>query len=457
VDHKSLVRWKQADIHEKREARKKRIAEYQRIIATNDVLIPRIQDILKEVENGGPEKYSSIVEKLQTQPSDAKPAGGSVPYDIMIRDVLLKIKDDLKGTGVDKPDTTELVKTLSEHLEKLVKANNDAKSALEDELREQTKKITSEDIHEGFSSSNITKEPAPEPEKEAKATRKPATKKPEIEVLNPNRPSHGDRQPTAPADDDGDDDDDDDPERIPDLSPKLLEFSQIPVHDFERSYKFIQNHPREVMRPGSYDELVIAGFRAAVKGRNEYAKQCVHQALLIQYSEKLGRDGVQLFFKRMSTGDPRALMVFDKDVEDTYKLLSERAAKAAKEEEAGGKERIQLVAEDPTQTISFNVPDGPPPAEIKIEGPGTENLDPVEVRQALQRRWEIFEGFEPNLQAALKTGNLVEVNDVLGEMEIPRAEEVVQLLDIAGILSFSQQGIVDETGKASGSDEVAEA
>lgn len=77
-----------------------------------------------------------------------------------------------------------------------------------------------------------------------------------------------------------------------------MEFTKIPPGDFEQSYKFIQSHPRDVMRPGTYDQLVIAGFRASVKGEDTYARQCVHQALIVQYCEKLGRDGVGLFFKR---------------------------------------------------------------------------------------------------------------------------------------------------------------
>lgn len=138
-------------------------------------------------------------------------------------------------------------------------------------------------------------------------------------------------------------------------------------------------------------------------------------------------------------------------------MLLERAEAAAQEDQAGGKERIQLVAEDPSQTIGFNVPDGPPPADLRFEGPGTENLDPEEVREALQRRWEIFEGFEDDFKAALKTGKLDAVNEILGDMEVPRAEEVVQLLDIAGILSFSRSGVVDETGQGQVAEEATAA
>ena len=103
---------------------------------------------------------------------------------------------------------------------------------------------------------------------------------------------------SKPADDADADDEDDDDERIPDLTPTLFEFTKIRLGDFEKSYKFIQDHSREVMLPGVYNQLVIAGFRAAVKKDFPYARQCVHQGMIVQYCEKLGRDGPGLFFKR---------------------------------------------------------------------------------------------------------------------------------------------------------------
>lgn len=151
VDHKSLVRWKQRDIHEKREARKRRIAELKSIIALNDVLIPRAEAVLKDVQDGGPDKYSQIVERLRTQPSDEKPQGGQQTYDNMICQMLLKIRDELKESGVDKPDTDQLVKRIQEHIDKMHSIDQESKEALDDEEREQKKKITSDDIHEGFS------------------------------------------------------------------------------------------------------------------------------------------------------------------------------------------------------------------------------------------------------------------------------------------------------------------
>lgn len=189
----------------------------------------------------------------------------------------------------------------------------------------------------------------------------------------------------------------------------------------------------------------------------------MHQSLVLQYGEKLGPDGFRLFFKkqvyltsrllrlltsiaRMIAQDQRAIKVFKDDVDKTYEHLENRV-KTTMEEESEGREQIQLVPEGGNQDITFNVPDGPPPDDLRMEGPGTENLDIEEVRKALQFRWTVFSGFPEELQEALKSGELAKVNEVLASMDVPTAEQVVQSLDMAGILGFAEGGIRDETGK----------
>lgn len=153
----------------------------------------------------------------------------------------------------------------------------------------------------------------------------------------------------------------------------------------------------------------------------------------------------------MISGDKRSHDIFVNDFEKTYKHLVERVKITKEETEANsaGKEQIQLVAENPDTTINFNVPDGPPPEVIELEGPGAKDLDVNEVRKALQMRWDIFCSFPEDFQTALKTGQLEEVNKVLGDMDVPTAEGVVQQLDMAGILDFSEKGIRDATGQDS--------
>jgi cell division cycle protein 37 len=150
----------------------------------------------------------------------------------------------------------------------------------------------------------------------------------------------------------------------------------------------------------------------------------------------------------MISGDQRAETVFVNDVENTYSHLVTRV-EASLEEEAAGQEQIQLVPENPNQSITFNVPDGPPPENIVLEG-AAEGMDLDQVRNALQFRWDVFEAFPQDLQEALIGGELAAVNKVLGDMDVASAESVVQQLDMAGILSFAEGGIRDETpaGKA---------
>jgi len=154
----------------------------------------------------------------------------------------------------------------------------------------------------------------------------------------------------------------------------------------------------------------------------------------------------------MINADKRAIKVFVDDLENTYQHIVNRV-KVTQEEQNEGREQIQLVPESTDQTISFNVPDGPPPENLVLEGPGTEDLDIEEVRKALQFRWDVFSGFSPEMQEALRSGGLDGVNKVLGEMEIPEAEVLVNSLDAAGILNFAEGGVRNHLTESTESDE----
>ncbi|EJD50418.1 hsp90-like protein [Auricularia subglabra TFB-10046 SS5] len=454
VDHKSLVRWKQRDIHEKREARKQRIAQLTAEIACNDVILPRIDQALVDTERGGPEAFSALVERLKTSPSPDKPpsnAPNQPTYDALLEASLIKIYGDLKNKGVDKSDAKfadKLVQEIRDHIDEFKDHHEDIKKTLANEIAEQKKKITSDDIHEGFASKYVPPKPEPAPLVPPKKTKKESHT--EIEVLNPKASSSS--TPAAPAadaaaaadDNDSDtEEEEEDAESLPEMTPELKGYAKIKIHDYEASYEYIKKH-RSVYVPGASDALLVEGFSAEQRGNSKYAKQCIHQSLTLQYCEKLGKDGVRVFFQRMMNADPRAEHVFRNDFEDTYAHVKKRAAIVRAEEEEirakGGKEQIQLVPQDPTQSITFNVPDGPPPADLRLEGEGVEDLDIEEVRKALQMRWEIFSGFPPELQKALQSGKLEKVNKVLGGLSIQDAESVVESLQIGGILSFADEG-----------------
>ncbi len=112
-------------------------------------------------------------------------------------------------------------------------------------------------------------------------------------MLNPETSSSASAAPPPTSQDTSTDVD----EELPSMTPALEEFAKLPLWDFDKSWLFIQNH-RDVVVPGASDALLVSAFRAQRAGKSKYAKQCVHQSMILQYGEKLGKDGVQLFFRR---------------------------------------------------------------------------------------------------------------------------------------------------------------
>lgn len=84
---------------------------------------------------------------------------------------------------------------------------------------------------------------------------------------------------------------------LPRITPSLEAFSRLPLKGFEKSWDFIKEH-RDVVVPGATDALFVAAFEAQSDGKTAYARQCIHQSLLLQYCEKLGKDGVSIFFRK---------------------------------------------------------------------------------------------------------------------------------------------------------------
>ncbi|KAJ7584819.1 hsp90-like protein [Mycena floridula] len=451
VPHVSFIRVKQRHIHEAREERKQKIGYLRVQIDCNKIILPRIESIyasLTSPDTPSPQAFfNSLVEQLEKNPSRDCPPGNDPSklehtYDGMILDLFRqvtatakeKVKSNASLTASEKDE--QLAKALSDgirfHVLKLKETIENDSKTLAAEEKEQHKHITSEDLRrgDGFSSKYVAPKPAPGPVPTTKSKKKATTT--EYEVLNP----------TASSDAPQSTEDEEEEEGLPELTPVLQGFSRIPIGEYERLFEFIQSH-RDVVVDGAADALLVAAFTAQGNGQHKYAKQCVHQSLLLQYGAKLGKDGLGVFFRKMIAGDKRAQKIFVNDLEKTYNHLSERVAITSAEAaaEAGGREQIQLVPANPGQSISFNVPDGPPPENL------ISILDIEEVRKALEFRWAVFDGFSDDLKAALTSGNLDAVNKVLGAMDVQDAERIVQKLNVAGILSFSEDGIRDETSK----------
>ena len=425
VDKRSFIRAKQNQIHMERQQRKHQIEtlKYERII--NDELKKRLDVLCKYLVEREPEVQSGAANPaevafksvLATQPKDAtndtpppRPDGvhdkeGPLPsYTKMMMTVLDRVNEALKDKDLEGIARYHaIIDEVKKHIQEVEKLQGDLIAKLDELKKEETKKITSESYHTGFDSSYVAKATPEEKQAATSSSSGP-------ELLNPGyAPKSTDPSTdlvfkTAADADNGDD------EPV-EASAAAKKFALIKRGNYTESLSFLSKNPHVVSEKET-DGLLVEAFDAALRGESKLSLQYVHQALLLQYCRALGRDGISLFFKRVSV-EGKARDMFTQDVKDTHAKIQTRAAEIAKqraEEGNSGVEQIQLHAVDPGTTIAIRIPDANDTSE---EG---------------KKRREIFDGFSAGLQKALETGSLDEVNKVLGEMPCEEAEQVVALL-----------------------------
>ncbi|SPQ22912.1 21cdf005-35ff-4514-95ec-4ac1f4e0472f [Thermothielavioides terrestris] len=444
VDKRSFIRAKQHQIHMEREQRKHQIEtlKYERII--NDALIKRITSLLASLKahaedaktrNPGEVAFQAVMETASgLDPKDDEPpprpagvhnAEEPLPtYTKMMATLLDQVNKTLDEKKVEQDKRYDgMVAEIEDHLRKVTDLQGDLHKKLAELEKEASRKITSESFHTGFDSSHINKS-------SSSGANQSSSK---VELLNPNYASNAANAAASSSKPAGDDDDDKDEEVS--ASPLAREFAKIKANDYRESLAFLSQHP-EILTEKETDGLLVLAFDAQLEERGDFARNCVHQALLLQYCRSLGRDGVALFFKRVTTPGHQAQELFLRDVHDTYtrirtrarEIVLQRAKDAAegKTGEEGGVEQIQLHAVEPGTVINIRIPEA-----------GSEDPD-------VKRGREIFESFSPQMRKALESGSLDEVNKVLGKMKVDEAEELVGKLGEAGILSLEEE-IIDAT------------
>lgn len=447
VDKRSFIRAKQNQIHQQRFERRHQIEtlKYERII--NDGLLKRINALLESLHSHEENARTSdpddfMMQALMdsndvTEDEPPKPPPGVHTQDEQPRysQMMASLVDQVKKEVGETPDNwyKSYEKGIEGHRTKVEGLQKDLHIKLADLEQEESRKITSDKLHDGFNTSSVAKEtPKSAPKKQPK-------KAETVEVLNPGSLNkRHDSAQSSGADADVDEpianaaDDDDDPDDIK-ASALGKEFAKMKVGDYKSCLSFISAH-HEIVNERETDGLLMEGYAAQGEGKETYAKQCVHASLLLQYCRSLGKDGVGLFFKRMTTPGHNAQKMFIDDVDKTYARLKTRVKELAEEkantkdsgETPGGVEQIQLHAVEPGTEIHINIPQ-------------PNSSDPIEIAAR-----EKFEAFPPGLQRALESRSLDKVNEVLGKMSVEEAEEVVGHMGENGMLSM-EQGVIDGT------------
>lgn len=441
MDKRSFIRAKQHKIHMERAERKHQIAtlRYERQI--NDALMKRISALLdslkshaEEAAAGGRDPgevaFRAVMESAAAMggPEDDQPPprpegvhANEEPLPSYSKMMATLLDDVNKALDEKKPDDrySAMIGEVEAHLKKVQDLQAGLIKKLDELVAEEGKKITSESIHTGFDSSFVNKS---KPGQSSSAGKKKETTT-TVELLNSPTVTTAEGGPSktkTPGESGGDEDDNDGEVSA---SPAALEFARIPTNDLTASRNFLGQHP-EILTEKETDGLLVTAFDLALqaadpktsakerKSLESRARQAVHQALLLQYCRALGRDGVGLFFARVTTPGHRAATVFNDDVRDTFNRVKNKAAEVkAREKEGSGEgagvEQIQLHAVNPGTEIVIRVP----PADATDD--------------AGREARRVFESFSPEMRQAIESGSLDKVNEVLGRMKVEEAEELV--------------------------------
>lgn len=453
VDKKSFIRAKQAQIHQERDHRRHQIKtlKYERII--NDGLITRIDSLLtalkshkdKLAEGGNEDQlvFQAMMEAMMGQKENAPPPPpegvhehikDKPTYPQMMASMVDIVKKEIDASSSTDSRYDQFIAGLHKEKERVEDLQKQLLAKLAELEKEEKRHITSDDIKEGFSYSAVKKEDQKKPTPAASSS---TSKTETVELLNAPKRPEATRTDTADSGADADIEegtavDDDSVE----ASPLAKKFAAIKPGDWYACLQFLMAHP-EILKESETDGLLVEAFNAELDGNPKHARQCVHAGLLLQYCRQLGgRQGVELFFKRIQTPGHQAAKMFSDDVDQTYHRIKTRGAEIARERAqnpgADGVEQIQLHAVDPGTEIRIAVPPATPTA-----------TDPQE-REIETMARGIFETFPPGLQRALETGKLEEINKVLAKMSVEEAEEVVEKLGEGGMLSV-EQGVIDAT------------
>lgn len=298
VDKRSFIRAKQNQIHQQRVQRRHEIEtlKYERII--NDGLLKRIDALLsalnrhKDETGRQPDEivFQALIESAGDPSEDTPPTPPEgiythekeqPKYSKMMGTLIDQVKEEVdKGGESDR--LAAYIKGVGGHHAKVLDLQQQLLKKLAELEKEEKSKITSESIHTGFDSSHVAKS-------------KPEVSKPKqettVEVLNPgalqakalSSPEIGETSGSEADIEDGMGDD----ESGYKLTKLSREFTKFKLDQLLESCLYVADHPKIATEEES-DALLVEAFNAESAGKEEYARRCTHQSLLIQYCQKIG-------------------------------------------------------------------------------------------------------------------------------------------------------------------------
>ncbi|AMD19008.1 HBR107Wp [Eremothecium sinecaudum] len=430
VDKRSFIRWKQQSIHEQRAKRNQDIKNLEFQIEMYAHLNKRADKIMAQL--GDEELLSKDrVSKFLNENFDRteRGLGDSVdpdmpPYNEMVEDLFEQLEKNAIDEGKNPKDGAIIREMMQKHREKITRVTEEAKTKLQELYKEKELHISSEDVHTGFDRSIINK--SSPSDNEVSKYMKPA----EYAAI-----SSGSNDIKLP------------PPRLDfitfkddpmALAPETELFGDITAVDYKKSEEFLLQN-LQILSEQQTDALMMKAFEYEMDGDSSKAYQVIHQAELMSYIREIYSmkkiphlhvqeltEVITVFFKKVfynaaNIAGKKSFLEsvqkkFDHVIQRCKVLRAEQAEEFQKE---GNVETIQLKSLDESTELQVNLPD-------------FDSQDPKELKKI-----EAFKTLPKEMQEAVKTQSLDNINEVFANMSIEEAEKILDIFNESEIIGIN--------------------
>ncbi|GAA5821631.1 hypothetical protein JCM3770_005707 [Rhodotorula araucariae] len=165
VDKRSMIRWKQRDIHEKREERKLKLKQFEVEVPMNASLIARMDSLISSTKADGAQFIANELQRLKAAlpyqyeqkkfDKDEQPSEDHMIVSLLSQVVNEATKKEQAASKGDEGRDARLIAELEWHKKRLLDRQEEIKKETAEIEAEQKKWITSDDIRTGWDSKTV--------------------------------------------------------------------------------------------------------------------------------------------------------------------------------------------------------------------------------------------------------------------------------------------------------------
>lgn len=462
VDKKSMIRWKQQQLHEQRAQRNHDIQTLEVQKNMYQELNKRVDQILSEIDDSKLADYGFITTYLaENFDPVSKPEGieeDGPTHNEMIEDLFTQLKKDLEKEGRDPSDGSRIREMIQAHRKKIDDVLSQNLAKLETLYKERDQVISSEDIHTGWDRSFLNKgDSKPDPSSSSKpiekstapistpsystpssATTTTPTESPVQSSTTTAATPKQTETTTSTVSDSLTSSSKDAEEEIGDLDPDTVQYSKLPINKIDQIKAFLKSHTH-IIRLDQKDALLMSAFDAQFAQDDNKTYQIIYLSTLLQYihdiiefkktrnSFEIGQIVEQLLSKMFTNTANPAYEAFQNEVERTFNHIKERCKILSQEQQQDEEnQEIQIKSLDENTELVVNLPN-------------PESTDPEEIK-----KYKSFQKLPKNMRDALKTGSLDAVNEVFHGMPIAEAEEILAIFEECEVIGV--EALIENEG-----------